>query len=580
MPPIDPVAELVLRALDSPDARWALVRDDEPGPEEAHPVVIAVDALRATSPAQRRDRLAALWERVAPGGVLALAEGNALGAKYLAGSPDDETGRPFDSVEAYPTGAEHPALTPDELGGLVAGTGLAAQTLLTLPDHRAPRALVRDLPPHPELRALPSLLAVLPSPDRSGPRPRLVDERRLWTGLTAAGVAPTFANGWVVLLSTDDSALPPGLAAVFVHRGRAARYVGETRVVVASDGPRVRRRYPDAEPDAPYLVVDSDEPFVVGTPFIDEFVSGDPASWPALLREWQASVASLGDPLWLDSHPGNFVRAVGGELRPIDREFATGPGSADFFLRRSVWSTARLLAERRAPQTFPAGVRRRDALATHLGVSLGLPDDGSWILPTLKEEAVFQSEVAGDPGRVSAELQILREQARTELGGAALGERTWETLERTIAERDKSHILAGRQDARIRELERRVPEFEKRVADLVEEVRRLEHAAGEFESEVRRRDARLATAARKDRATKAHLVALEDAMVLARRAIAHAEADAERATAERDALHAVLASRAHRGADRLRGAMQQALPSGSRRRRLVAIILSRGRRGS
>jgi hypothetical protein len=333
----------------------------------------------------------------------------------------------------------------------------------------------------------------------------------------------------------------------------------------------VRRRYRNADAAAPYLVIDSDEPFVVGTPFIDELISSDPEAWPALLGEWHTRVTSLGEPLWLDSHPGNFVRSPDGELRPIDREFASGPESADFFLRRSVWATARLLAERRPPQTFPSGVRRRDALATHLGVSLGLPADGSWILPTLEEEALFQAEVAGDPGGAPAELRNLRQQARTELRGAALGERTWETLERMIAERDKSHILAGRQDGRIRELEGRLGDIDAQVEGLVDKARDLD-------AELHRRDARLAAAARKAKATAAHVVALEDAMVLARRALVQAGAEAERATAERDALHAILASRAHRTADRARGWMQRILPLGSRRRRLVAVIAGRSRR--
>lgn len=528
-------------------------------------VVVALDTLRHTAPDRRAETLDRLAGLLAPSGVLVLGESNALGAKYLVGSPDDETGRPFDSVEGYPAGASHPALTRRELTRLLADAGLAPDFLPALPDHHFGRTVVDSSALPDDLRHLAADLTVLPSPDLGAPRPRLADEREVWPRLVEAGLDIEHANSWLVLARAGTAPvapLGPGVLAAFDSWQRSDRYTAHSRVVLDEAGLRVDRTYPHRDPASPFHVEDSSTPYAPGRPLLDELVVADTGDWQGLLERWREAVERLWRTrVWLDVHPGNFIVGPDGALSPIDLEFGGTDADREFGLLRSVLATARSIAVQRAHDTFPPRVETIEQLATHLGSLIGIPRAPRWVARALDAEAAFQAEISGDtdPQAVRLQRAALREQFRTRLDALAVSARDYEVVERVIAERDASFVRAGELDARVGELEAEAAAFPARVTEL-------EH--------------RIARAGRKADALSRHIGSLELARDRERAAAQELETELRNVAhhwyLEAERMRVVQESRSVRYAIAARSAVDRALPGGTRRRRVFLALFRRG----
>jgi len=384
------------------------------------------------------DRLAALLR---PGGTLVLAIENRLGVKYMAGSPEDHSGRPWDSLEDYPKPSPARTFSRRELGALLQGAGLdSALFLNAFPDYKLTRAVFADalFTQAPELSwRIPNF----PSPDWVGRRPREVSERRLWETLVRAGLGPECGNSFVVLSSRGKPApslWPEGQLAAYYTPARRTPYATETRVAGSRRSIAFHRAPLDtaAAEDSGDLVLDitATAPYVRGAAdFVDAVAVADDEGRRALLAQWVDLVRAAPAEQNLDVVPHNLLLDGKRRLVVIDREWRHRGFTHDDVIRRGILLLTLRLAEQTAPEQWP--VDTVEALARHLGAMVGLPEDGSWLPDALRREAELQAQVgvfeADDRGAAAdALMQILATQLGQLLRHMPLGERDHERVAR------------------------------------------------------------------------------------------------------------------------------------------------------
>src|SRR5438445_2173035 len=113
--------------------------------------------------------LSRLGSALRDGGTLIIAIENRLGVKYLAGSPEDHTGRVYDSIEGYIRGAtEARTFSRAELEELLGRSGFTPSFLSVFPDYKLARAVLSD-ELYPAERSLAWRIPTFPSPERGGP---------------------------------------------------------------------------------------------------------------------------------------------------------------------------------------------------------------------------------------------------------------------------------------------------------------------------------------------------------------------------------------------------------------------------
>lgn len=337
--------------------------------------VILVGVLEYAQAYVRHERphehlLRAASRYLRPDGCLILAIENAMGHKYLAGMPEDHTGRPYCGVNGYagPFGArtfDRPALA-----ALLTDAGFAAQSwFYPSPDYKVPDAVLSQ---HafetPSFDPLP--LLDLPTRDYGGRHEPTFNERTFLQSALDAGCAHNFMNSFLVL--AGKSAHAPALAAdsamlatAFNVDGCPRAFQTQTRFDARDDGSISvsRRRVHDL---APRAFASGEQHVKPVEPYLAGYVSvlmrvlsllerGDapgagaallawmdimtarsiPAS-PQIAQDYAAFCAArIGRPIYaecaagpfvpgalLDAHPGNVMfHPESGDVRFIDLEW-------------------------------------------------------------------------------------------------------------------------------------------------------------------------------------------------------------------------------------------------------------------
>jgi 2-polyprenyl-3-methyl-5-hydroxy-6-metoxy-1,4-benzoquinol methylase len=550
--------------------------------EPTYSLILAVDLLRRTAPDNRATVLAHLQSLLLPGGTIVLAESNRLGTKYLMGSPDDVTGRVFDSIENYPHGTTSAAITHADLERILDDAGLRREYLPALPDHTFTRTVVRSSALPAELTSLSADLTLLPSPDQAGVRPKLADERLVWPQLVDNGLDIALSNSWMILLTRDEPSplLDDTLLASFDGWQRAAQYTPHTQVT-RDDSGRVsfNRVYPNRSGESPLLVENSVRPYLRGHTLLASMTDAPFDELGPIFEQWRAAVErTTQDRVWLDLHPGNFIVDGGGDPRPIDLEFASTSHDREFVLQRGLIFSARSLAMARPPESFPADIVLISDLALALGELLGFTRESGWFDAALKGEAALQHEVAGERGgstTVEHRALDLRAQFDTPLANLPLGPRVFDQVGSMADERDQAHVRLGVFGDRIQVLERRESELEAIIEDQTAQLHERDRLL-----DVQRTDA----AAARGLLTR-HIASLENEIQTIRAAASAIEIalrnDIHHRYLENERLQALVVlhnSRAVQTALRLRRVAERALPGNSRRRALVGRVLGPVRR--
>lgn len=263
-----------------------------------------------------------------PGGRLVLAIENELGAKYLAGAPEDHSGEVFHSVEGYPQDGPARTFSRRRLANLMTKAGYTGSTVLgAFPDYKLTRVVLDDS----LLAAAPSLAVhapQFPSPDWVVPRPVLLDEGKLWQELVDAGVGAEFSNSFLVIAGTagDETApalwAPDQLARYFSMRRRRPFQVVKTVCGDVDEVVITSRRLGSGSADG-ITVLPYSERWEEGPSLVDRLLAApgtleaEVGVWAELLRG-RTAVSTEGTPF--DVLPHN-IHYVGDVPRIIDDEW-------------------------------------------------------------------------------------------------------------------------------------------------------------------------------------------------------------------------------------------------------------------
>jgi SAM-dependent methyltransferase len=148
---------------------------------------------------------------LAPHGCLILAIENRMGHKYLAGLPEDHTGRPYDGINGYPGRPGVRTFDRPTLTAMLARAGFPHTAwYYPSPDYKLPDSLIADRAlAIPGFSVLP--LLELPTTDPGGRAGPAFGERAFLRSALGGGVAGHFMNSFLVLAAASPDA--PMLAA-------------------------------------------------------------------------------------------------------------------------------------------------------------------------------------------------------------------------------------------------------------------------------------------------------------------------------------------------------------------------------
>jgi SAM-dependent methyltransferase len=375
--------------------------------DAAYDVIVVIGVLEyvgagSDDRAPYLDFLRGIRDRLVDGGTLVLAIENQLGAKYLAGSPEDHSSRVFDSLEGYPAGSPARTFSQRQLREMFDAAGLDPTFRVAFPDYKITRAVFGEFPD--KVRSLLHRIPQFPSPDWAAPRPQLADEQSLWRSLVAAGLEFETGNSFLVLAekgTPKHQLWPTDVAARFYSMGRRARLSAETVVRIQGDGVRFVREpltEDKPQPEDRFAIVGSDHPYEPGQDLLEYVAKNRDVDLPAVLAEWQAKISEgrTGDDAGtLDIVPHNLIRRSDGTLRVIDVELV-GSVAHDQIVRRGLFWMAHHIARASAGDRWAKAQTVRD-IAIQLGVAAGLDARGDWLEEALVEELGVQLEVQNGP---------------------------------------------------------------------------------------------------------------------------------------------------------------------------------------
>jgi SAM-dependent methyltransferase len=302
-------------------------------------------------------------------GCLILAIENRMGHKYLAGLPEDHTGRPYSGVNGYPGPGAARTFDRPTLAAMLAQAGFPAQKwYYPSPDYKTPDSVVSErVLTTAGFDVLP--LLELPTRDYAGQAFATFNERQFLRSTLSGGVAGHFMNSFLVLAAArDDAPLlidNDGTLAVAVNADSCPPCFQTMTRFAARDGHVVvtRRNLHGMAPavfETGRQHVKASEPYHLGYRSFLEMIltaveDGDMLQAASLLTTWMEHAASrarpataegtrrfedfcrlrLGDVVYagregegwlpgslLDAHPGNVLRHPGtGDIRYIDLEW-------------------------------------------------------------------------------------------------------------------------------------------------------------------------------------------------------------------------------------------------------------------
>jgi len=279
------------------------------------------------------DRLA---EVLAPEGVLIIAIENRLGLKYLAGAPEDHTGRPFDGVTDVYRPDSVLTLGREELNRRIDSAGMEIGTwLYPWPDYKSPELIVSEAAFREIERDLARWLLPHTIPFQ-GRVSRSFSEALAWSTVVENGLGQALANSFVVVARHRGNRASTPVEPLVWEYQTGRRRSNATAVHVVKRAGRFwmerQRLYPDATPAPKLQIIVPSREVVPDEPMYDAglfrilsrerwtvaMVAQWASPWLQFLRALGPSANSVGLP------PGRFVRDGAG-LRPWGMELVGCP---------------------------------------------------------------------------------------------------------------------------------------------------------------------------------------------------------------------------------------------------------------
>ena len=326
--------------------------------------------------------------RLRMNGVLVLAIENALGVKYLVGSPEDHTGRAFDGLAGYPLGGKARTFSRGQLEQFFRAAGLEPTVLHAFPDFKMAQAVLSDGAVGGEHAWLGKELPRFPSPDRvSGPA-RVAREEEVWRSLVDGGEAQRHANSFLIVGRRPEATdrWPAERLAAFYTLGRAAQFRTETYVVAGKQLSFQRRLSLGAASRVGSLEHRPSSSTAIAGERLDYVL--ERLSWSEAkkyLLQWRRLVGD--NPGLVDLIPANIRVGLGDDLISFDQEWYDPTYSSDDILARGVLALVhRVAVEGRIPWRELAHASPRTC-AIIVGTEVGLSANGAWLSHAIEREA-------------------------------------------------------------------------------------------------------------------------------------------------------------------------------------------------
>jgi SAM-dependent methyltransferase len=295
---------------------------------------------------------------LSPAGCLLIAIENRMGLKYFAGAPEDHISERFAGINNLYTDDSALTLGKGEWEQCLRRNSLeAVQFLYPMPDYKQPGLILTDGAfDDPELN-VETLLRNQPAPTQDQDFERLFSEQMAWPVVVRNGLARDLANSFLILARRAGAPGPAWHPSALVYtyaNNRRRAYSKETTIVRRRGSLTVvrRRTYPDSAGDPAYLPCPCDEPYLPGTPYVDElypilnsrgWTLGRLAEWA---RPWveflKASAGATGELRadFVDCVPFNVMRLPDNTLAPFDLEYKAGqPLDPGFVIFRGLWGS-------------------------------------------------------------------------------------------------------------------------------------------------------------------------------------------------------------------------------------------------
>lgn len=399
------VARARTRDLDNVEVFVGLTADVPAVP--TYDLVVVVGVLEyvgagTADPAPYEAFLAELAERMLPTATLVLAIENKLGVKYLAGAPEDHTGRLFDSLESYPSGGIARTFSRRELEGLLTRTGFTVETKVAFPDYKLTRTVLDVERLETSAAALAHRVPRFPSHDWYVQRPKIVHEGLLWRSMVEAGIGADVGNSLVAVARRPEASSPwaSDLLGAYYSVGRREDHLVETRIVATEDGATTVRgllrgdgtgRHGDLE-----FVGGGVHDVRAGEDLVDHVGGSTDDELTRLLAAWAALLEERAEePVLLDLIPQNLLVAADGSLVVIDQEWVDHGATWSQVRRRGLLRLGMELAERTPPDRWPGLETVRDVVDRV--AALAGTGEADWLEQTLDDEAVLQRQIACPP---------------------------------------------------------------------------------------------------------------------------------------------------------------------------------------
>ncbi len=381
-----------------------------------------------------------------PGGICICAIENKLGVKYLAGSPEDHSGVPMDSIDDYPRKRIARTFSRRELCGLFDTAGFSTSVFHAFPDYKMSSLVFSDqLLTNQQTSSLAWRMARLPSPDRGTARPRIADEARLWRGLIDGGVADSFSNSFIVEATTDQacSAWPEHQLAVMFNYGRRSRFATRTNVevdvdsTVAFDRTRPGRSDSVSQEKSMWQKVTSTK-MVPGIDLPSILETAPDSELEVALSRWSKLVFdNEADEIGIDLVPHNII-VDGPDWHVIDQEWHSSDYSAEDVVARGSMLLGMHLGSTVPAQRWSGATTVEDVVRI-VGEKSSLTGRW-WLSRAMVREARFQAlvnDVAPDSDDylICSERRLaeLEEALKRPLAENAVGSRIWDHQAETLA---------------------------------------------------------------------------------------------------------------------------------------------------
>ena len=309
--------------------------------------VLEYSAVFIDSAFPAMDMLKHAFNFLKPDGRIVIAIENQLGLKYFAGSPEDHLGRPMYGIENLYAGKQPQTFGLKQLKDMISLAGFTgSRAYVPIPDYKLPRAVLTDLGANDASFDAAAFAIQNVYKDPQIPEHPNFKPERVWRTVFENGLGIDLANSFLLVAGDNLENINPNVLAFQYTTHRKQELMLEKAFIKSGDTTTVIPRFiykTHNDPSLPLSVNASNEPYVDGINFFEEFVDlvtrtqwkledlvGLFATYSEVLKGiLRSSGVSIDDVFFNTKIPGDFFDAIpsnmiisGKTFSLIDREWS------------------------------------------------------------------------------------------------------------------------------------------------------------------------------------------------------------------------------------------------------------------